>query len=165
MADGNQEAGKILISDANGVGTWQYNKGLWQGGMYDGSYNSTSSGAISFETTKYYEIGEGHGTFVPSQGKIVLPFTGRYRVYTEAEYNSTSPSSLQGGLWAGTWLYDKLTNTMKKTNTNWIAGNTFYPVAIATLVVEANAGDYIIFKTNGGPFHECSILVQLIDMY
>ncbi len=161
LTDGTQAAGKVLISDANGVGTWQYNKGLWQAGMFDGKTTAATGTIITFPYDAFYEIGEGHGTFDPVNGKMVLPFTGRYRVYSEAEYVSLSP--VNGGVGTIVAVYDGITNTVKKTGGNTIAGRTIYPTAVASLVFEANAGDYITFSVSGGSFHECYLFVQLID--
>ncbi len=161
LADGRQQRGSVLTSDANGIGTWKYNKGLWQAGMYDGSFDNTTLGPISFPNDAYYEIGEGHGIITPSEGKIVLPFTGGYRVYTESQYVGLSP--LEGNIFTGVELYDGTTNVKKKGNGNWIAGNSINPSAIASMVFGAKAGDYIICVASKGTFRNCYFFVQLIN--
>ncbi|NDW10771.1 hypothetical protein [Dysgonomonas sp. 520] len=81
IADGNQGGGKVLSSDANGVGTWQNIQGGWFALLTGGALTYTT---VIGERKIPFSGGEvsisGIGNVNVTAGTITVPYTGIYRI-------------------------------------------------------------------------------------
>lgn len=101
IADGNQGSNKVLMSDANGVGTWNSLPGSWFGLLYGGSTNTQPS-QINFTTATL--IGQGGNANIGT-GAITTPSTSLYEV-TISGY-TIPEATLSRDLYGTTWIIKK----------------------------------------------------------
>ena len=89
IVDGTQGNNKVLVSDANGTGTWQSIPGsLWVGILSGGT--SQSPEQVNF--TGGQILGQGGAT--DSFSSITVPSAGLYEIITNARVTATDTSSI-----------------------------------------------------------------------
>jgi hypothetical protein len=77
IVDGTQGDGKVLVSDANGVGTWQsLSNGSWTAVWYD--FSSDSAGNIAGGSTLLY--GTGGSVSANNASCVTVPKSGLYKI-------------------------------------------------------------------------------------
>ncbi|BFO67778.1 hypothetical protein [Chryseobacterium sp. KCF3-3] len=97
ITDGTEGTGKVLLSDANGVGRWQELAGSWSAYTYGGGKNadpdSTAPSLLDLDLGNS-NISTVSGTIINGTGgnidltsnKIYLPYTGIYRVIVYMDF-------------------------------------------------------------------------------
>ncbi|NDW10770.1 hypothetical protein [Dysgonomonas sp. 520] len=91
IADGTQGINKVLISDANGVGSWANVSGSWFA-VLEGATLPTSTAYATRQLKSFAsEIisNATQGAVNKTNGTITIPFTGKYRVNITGHWMST----------------------------------------------------------------------------
>ena len=139
IADGTQGTGKVLMSDANGVGTWRTITGSsWYGVLSDGSA-TTQPSQINFTTAT--RIGQG-GTVSSATDAITVPATGLYQItisgWTCTSDCATNPTPAIP--YATTW-------SIKRNGTN-LTGPPFYGSPNVLFGTDISTVKYVTLNAN-----------------
>lgn len=131
ITDGNQLAGRVLISDANGVGTWQANTG-GQSSLYK-IYKASA--------TLYPP--QSVSTPMPGIGPFTAAATGRYQIIFHSFFTNIGASGVKqyyfGAYRSGTELYNDETY-------GYVAAGQYLNNHLSR-VVYLNANDVVDFRT------------------
>lgn len=96
IVDTTQGVGKMLVSDANGVGTWGSVIGSWFA-ILDGSYPVTYQTATTLRQIKSFTVGilssALTGSVNTTAGTITVPYTGKYRVTVTGHWGTNRAGS------------------------------------------------------------------------
>ncbi|MGB2696394.1 MAG: hypothetical protein WBD28_00885, partial [Candidatus Zixiibacteriota bacterium] len=108
MVDGNQAAGKVLTSDANGVGTWQASAAGGIGGSGTANYVPKFTASTTLGNSAIYETGSriGIGTTTPdTYSKLHVQHNNRYAGYFTSNYLSNATDVIRSEF-TGSGNYD-----------------------------------------------------------
>jgi hypothetical protein len=146
IQDGTEGEGKLLFSDANGLGAW--GPGLtenWYAALYDGPLLAFTT-SLSIRALNNYTgsliAPEGGGSVNAAAGSITLPKAGTYRITISIywECNRTAPYLARAILRVG--------GSSHKTFSNW-GGNTSYSVLPTFVgILELGAGNVLTLATD-----------------
>jgi hypothetical protein len=90
MADGTEGAGKVLVSDANGVARWEPMLGSWYAALRGGS---TTHNNIPYTYTSAELSPPGTGSVDPAAGTVTVPHTGMYTLTLTGRCNPSGTSA------------------------------------------------------------------------
>ncbi|MFT3920398.1 hypothetical protein [Cloacibacterium sp.] len=132
IIDGTQGAGRVLVSDSNGVGTWQPNTGNQQSN-YQNFQCSTASN---------FTINNGVATSLPGIGAYTVLNTGKYELIFHSFFRVPATTGVYT-------FYVQIFvngNIVKNDETyGYVQGNSYFNTHYPA-IISANAGDSITIK-------------------
>lgn len=168
IVDTTQGAGKMLVSDANGVGTWESVIGSWFA-LLDGTWPAVYQSATTIRQIKGFNVGEIssalQGSINMANGTIQVPYTGKYRVTILGHWGTNRVGNnpylvapylyVNGGsVWSG---------SMVGYSNSWGISPTF------VTLLDFTAGDIITvwsnetLPNNANMVHKCSLILEFVQ--